>query len=198
MRPSASVSHAEIELRRRATTSAITAPSSRGWRAGREAPGGRTRHAATTGASSAGVAPCRTTQSAPASNWSADSARRTARRCRWPRPRASRRGALVAQVAELLGGADGVERAGIADHQGVVAEPGEVGGSPAVRLDEQVAVALEVGREPADGLAQRGLLGDHSSTVASTDQTRTDAGSRPGLSAEPGGRSRPTARAPRR
>ena len=63
-------------------------------------------------------------------------------------------------VLELLGGRDLVDRPGHARHHRVGPEPLEHRRVPAVGLHHQVAVALQVGGEPADRLLQPERLGD--------------------------------------
>ena len=83
-------------------------------------------------------------------------------------------------------------------HDRVAAEPLEHSRIPVVRLDEQVAVALQVGRHPPDGLLQPQLLGqavvDRRVARPDTDRRRIAAGLLGGL---PHGRRR-TARSSRR
>ena len=132
------------------------------------------RYAATIGASSSGVAPCRITPSAPSSNWRADlrDALRGAagRRRREPLGGNQRRDPL-----ELLGRRLGVDRAAEARDQRVGAEARERRGIPAVRLHQQIAVRLQVRRQPPDGLLEAQRLGE---VIADGREARPDAHAR--------------------
>ncbi len=122
------------------------------------------------GASSAGLAPCMITASAPRASWPCTAAAHCVggARCARRQPLVGDQGG---DVFELLGRGDRVDGAGELRHHLVGAESGEHGRIPTVRLDHQVAVALQVGGEPSDRLLQPEVLGD---VVADRGETRPD------------------------
>jgi hypothetical protein len=141
-------------------------------------PAGRSsRYASSTGASSAGGGAVQDHRVGAQRRTGPDRPAHCVAGCRWPRPRATRRGAARRGgcSSSVVPIASNAPRGAL--HEGVLAEPLQRGGVPAVDAHEQVAVALQVGRQPADELAQPQLVSSRwSPTVASTDQTRTAPG----------------------
>ena len=112
------------------------------------------RYASTIGSSSAGAAPWRITPSAPRSNWPLHDLARTARACPVAAGASHSVGDQRGDVLELLGRRLLVDRAAEAGDERVGTEAREHCRIPAVRRDHQVAVGLQVRREPPDGLLQ--------------------------------------------
>ena len=127
--------------------------------------------ASTTGASSAGVAPCRITPSAPRSNWrctAVDALRRRAGRRRRQPLVGDQRG----DVLELLGGGRLSSSApGKPATNGSARKRASTAGSQPLVRNQQVAVALQVGGQPADGLLQPHRFGQ---VVADRREARPD------------------------
>ena len=134
--------------------------SSRGWRGARRGRrGARRGRPSTIGASSAGVAPCRITLSAPAANWSSTRCAHTAGD---PTAAAAIHSSgnsvamcsscSVVPIASIAPGIDATTSS--------ARKRASTSGSQWFTPHEQVAVALEVGAEPADGLLQLEVVGD--------------------------------------
>ena len=153
---------------------------SAGWSARRTAP-----YAARTGASCAGVEPCMITLSTPVVRERVGDLLGAGGR--GPGDRAVQPGLrdhLVGEVLELVGRRDRVEGAREPGHERVLAEPLERGRVPVVDADEQVAVPLEVRREPAHRLLEHlARAGASPRRPPCTPRPGARAGSRPAASA---------------
>ena len=155
------------------------------------------RYASTIGASSVGVAPCMITPSTPEIEL-AEHPRRAVRRVAGRRRLEPLVGQQRGDVLEHVGVGLRVERARKRRHDLVGAEARQHLRIPAVGLDEQVAVALEIGGEPPDRLLQpqRVRTGDRRSSRSTTRcEPMPDPGPPP---PRPGGPSRRSARPSRR